>query len=122
MISALLFVAILSQETPRDVPREALGHGFIEDCKADPAAHPPATSSDAWSARVARTACTTYLEGLADGLTSGGLLCTPAGVTVGQLRAVVIKYLEDHPELLHEERFVLATKALKPWACRPAKK
>ena len=40
------------------------------------------------------------------------LFCTPDGVTSGQAARLVVKYLRDHPELLHEDEFVLAVWAL----------
>ncbi len=39
-------------------------------------------------------------------------LCLPEGVTMGQHVRVVYKYLQDHPELLHEQDRVLAAIAL----------
>lgn len=117
MIATLLFLAILSQESTPALPRVALGHGFIEDCRVDP------NTTPGWDALVKKARCLYYLEGLSDGLARGGLLCVPAQVTLGQTQAVVLKYLEDHPEILHEPRSIIAREALlKHWACRPARK
>lgn len=42
------------------------------------------------------------------------LLCLPKnGIENGQAARVVVKYLRDHPEQLHENDFVLAMRALR---------
>jgi hypothetical protein len=51
----------------------------------------------------------------------GALFCPPAEVTVGQSIRVVTKYLEDHPEELHEDSTVLIVKVLhKTFSCSPS--
>jgi hypothetical protein len=53
--------------------------------------------------------CMAYIVGVADaqsGLLGGGRLeptTLPAGVQPGQLKAIVVKYLKEHPEMLHFE-------------------
>jgi hypothetical protein len=47
------------------------------------------------------------------------LYCTPKGVTVGQGMKVLVKYMNDHPEELHERTMQLAARAFqKAWPCR----
>ena len=47
--------------------------------------------------------------------------CLPPEVTLGQVRLIVIRYLERHPERLHEHWASLATQALtQAWGERPA--
>jgi hypothetical protein len=47
-------------------------------------------------------------------------LCRPDGVTMGQEVAVVVKYIDEHPEDLHLEFLLLASEALaKAWPCKP---
>ena len=42
------------------------------------------------------------------------LLCLPkSGVNNGQAARVVLRYLRDHPEQLHENDFILAMRALR---------
>ena len=45
--------------------------------------------------------------------------CPPDGASVDQVKRVVIKYIEERPERLHEPFFVLALESLrKAWPCR----
>lgn len=55
--------------------------------------------------------CMGYVEGVADA--NSFLFCTPPGVTVGQIRDVVKKYLNDNPAQLHKPGDDLATEALR---------
>ena len=40
------------------------------------------------------------------------LFCLPKGSTYGQYARIVVKYLQDHPEELHQDEFDLAVGAL----------
>jgi hypothetical protein len=53
-----------------------------------------------------------FVSAAMDGLKVANLAEYPEGVNVGQGCRVVGKYLEDHPEFLHERNFVLVSKAL----------
>jgi hypothetical protein len=48
-----------------------------------------------------------YILGVADALQLTPALCRPSGVTNGQLVVVVEKFLNDHPERLHQDQFIL---------------
>jgi hypothetical protein len=64
---------------------------------------------------------TPYCAGVIDGLgwaDSG--ICPPAGATSGQAVRVVVKYIDDRPERLHEKFYTLALEALR--AAFPCKK
>ena len=74
--------------------------------------------------------CIGYVMGLSDGIAvQQDLLlnkprilwqniCRPEGVTSGQLRDVVVKYVEDHPEKRHEPVWLLAIVAMRSaWPC-----
>ncbi len=43
---------------------------------------------------------------------TGGRICIPAGVTLGQLIRVVVKHFEDHPEILHKDAYFSTILAL----------
>lgn len=57
--------------------------------------------------------CLSYIAGFRDGLGMGQLfgamamICTPPEVTNGQLRQMLVKFMRDHPERLHEDLWVL---------------
>jgi hypothetical protein len=77
--------------------------------------------------------CYGYIEGIADandleGLRESGFmdpkakrnaLCLPAGVQLGQLKDVVVQYLEGHPERRHRSAAALVELALSAaFPCR----
>jgi hypothetical protein len=77
--------------------------------------------------------CHGYIEGIADaedleGLRESGFmdpkakrnaLCLPAGVQLGQLKDVVVQYLEGHPERRHRSAAALVELALSAaFPCR----
>jgi hypothetical protein len=46
------------------------------------------------------------------------LFCPPPGVTLGQAKAVIVKYLDDNPKQLHLPIVPLALNALSnQWPC-----
>jgi hypothetical protein len=45
--------------------------------------------------------CLGYVEGLADTLEVLKTICPAEGVTLGQFKDVILKYLRDHPEHRH---------------------
>lgn len=65
--------------------------------------------------------CLGYLNGLTeatnynrkDNIRNVPYFCLPNDVTIGQEVMIVVKYLENNPEKLHEPSFSLVMKALK---------
>lgn len=59
--------------------------------------------------------CLSYIAGLSFAIGYWGLnkTCLPPSSTLEQFIRVVYKYLQDHPERLHERRFFLVRDALK---------
>lgn len=64
--------------------------------------------------------CTGLLQGMTNlnrvyeiELNKKALFCTPNGITNGQTARIVVKYLKEHPEKLHENESVLAFLALQ---------
>jgi len=55
--------------------------------------------------------CGGYVAGVFD-TASGAFICSPKGVTVGQLVSIVTKYFRENPEWLHDNAAVLVTAAL----------
>lgn len=63
--------------------------------------------------------CVGFIDGVGQSLAGFHLIDVPSEVTSGQLRGVVVKYMQDHPELLHQRSAALVKEALtKVW---PAK-
>ncbi len=56
--------------------------------------------------------CLTYVTGVFDTLQLLQAVCAPAGVTNDQASRVVLKFLRDNPQRLHEHRVVLTVEAL----------
>lgn len=100
-------------EKPQDdadiwIENHVLGHGLLEDCTAK-----PKPGENDLLLRVARASCSEYIKGVSDALSaSRRRLCLPQASTWGQQKAVVLKYLNDHPEKLHQTRFSLTAAAL----------
>ena len=94
-IAVMMFAAIGHAGTAEDGGRFLNGSKLLGWCESD-------SLHD-------QGACSGYVAGLSD-ITStyegSGLLdplyCHPEGVTVGQLKKVVIKGLNERPEILHE--------------------
>jgi hypothetical protein len=68
--------------------------------------------------------CTYYVNGVLDGYEAGvepakSLICSPDTVTRGQKVLIVAKYLEDHPEMLHNDpRFLILDALSKAFPCK----
>ena len=68
--------------------------------------------------RVDAGFCSGIVEGTMWSLPGWGVVCLPKGVTTGQGLKVLIKYMEDHPEELHDRTAELAFRAfVKAWPC-----
>ena len=70
-------------------------------------------------------ACNAYIRGFADGATAqhapGYQICFPKSATGLQARAVVEKYMLDHPENLHHQAGMIGSAALAAaFPCRKA--
>ena len=106
MVRALLVALVLLGATSSAM---ADGIDDLAGCKA-------ATGRDA-GARDAGF-CMGIVEGLMWSLPGWGVVCLPKGVTTGQGLKVLVKYLDDHPEELHERTAELAFRAfVKAWPC-----
>ncbi len=72
---------------------------------------------------VRRAACAGYLLGFNDlqSVASLDAYCLPSGVTLEQTKHVVVKFLRDNPQRLHEPIARLVLKALQTaFPCRDA--
>ena len=64
--------------------------------------------------------CLGYVIGVADN--NAASICTPVGVTQGQVRDIVKKYLSDNPAQLHRDADILVLNALQQAFPCPKKK
>lgn len=63
--------------------------------------------------------CDGLVYGVWNALGAFGIVCSPAEVKLSQVVLVVLKYLQDHPEQLHETQYRLVRKALvQVWPCK----
>ena len=89
------------------------GHSLSENCNAT-------ESSSAFNLQIAE--CRGYIAGVNDAMLKEGIFCTPIKATLGQLRPVVTRWLNEHPESLHFPASSLVQIALaKAFPC-PEKK
>jgi hypothetical protein len=62
--------------------------------------------------------CVGYMRGWVDGYEWGANLCVPEKVTALQLVRIVVKYLRDHPHMLHYTRsFLILTAVQEAFPC-----
>lgn len=65
--------------------------------------------------------CLGYVMGVTD-VNLRDKICTPSGVTIGQLQSITIKYLNDYPDRLHYSADSLVLDALrKAFPCKGKK-
>jgi hypothetical protein len=63
--------------------------------------------------------CLAFITGAPVYGARGKDFCEPNGVTIGQVVAVVVKYIEARPERMHEDFGTLALEALTAaWPCK----
>jgi len=108
MLGLLLCLPIMALAQPqRHTPRDS-GNDFLHDCGEQV---PALSDSD-------KVECLMYIAGLYDGLTSfqdaSGIMLfdPPYGITMGQVKKIAEKYMNDHPSSLHEWTAKLVLKAL----------
>jgi Rap1a immunity proteins len=78
--------------------------------------------------RLALATCLSYIDGFREGFLVGAtmgevekplLLCLPEHVTSGQTARVIIRFLQNHPERLHQPAATLTYEALnKAFPCK----
>jgi hypothetical protein len=99
------------------------GNELLQDCTAVSSGNPSGTFGPEW--------CYGYLMGINDMRMLSGMFpnlithCIPEGVTMAQVKSVVVKYLQEHPEELHYPSVKLVNFALSkafPCTAQPAPK
>ena len=107
----LVWVALTGTLVPNVAAATPTGQEFLNNCRSED--------------NVLHGVCLGYVSGVIDSAPvyaylhdSDPSFCTPEGVTAGQARAVVIKFLEDHPADLHlgAETLVVGA-AITAWPC-----
>lgn len=97
---------------PAGAVMTASGNELLETCRKE-------------SSMFSSGACLGFIEGVVEGMrlqastmNEKALVCPPYGVTVGQIRDVVMKYLADHPEQRHFSGAQVTVLALAgAWRC-----
>jgi len=117
-IVVLLFLISSSAFTNGDEYKSD-GNELLRDCKANIEVldNPKKAGQDDF---IKLTSCLNILHGLLDMheiytqmFNSPKIFCVPESVNLGQLAQVVVKYLNDNPQILHELDTLLIIKALK---------
>jgi Rap1a immunity proteins len=84
------------------------GNGLLPKCEVD------ARAMDGQDLTWKEMAAGNYCMGLVRGVESASDdVAPPKGVTVGQMERVVLLYLQNHPEELQKDDFVLVHQALR---------
>ena len=115
LIAVVAALVILS---PSRVIASPTGNKLYEQCKS-PAGSPTYWYDDA--------SCLAYIQGFIEGAISfqelwandqPKAICLPENVTAGQMRDVVVKYLEIHPERRHLPAMMsIMTAAVQAFPC-----
>lgn len=109
--SVLVWPGTMSSEQLGAVPDTNIGGGLLLTCKDTPNNSPSYPQY---------TYCMGVVDGVAGTLNLLQKIEMPSDVSESQKMAVVVKYLQDHPELLLKPSIVLVNNALvEAW---PAKK
>jgi hypothetical protein len=91
------------------------GNDLLEDCSA----------VNEQSANFSSGVCNGYIAGIsemADTILNPGFICPSDNITARQLVRIVIKYLNDHPEQLHERKPKVVLRALvEAFPCKKLK-
>jgi|CXWL01.1.fsa_nt_gi hypothetical protein len=111
IIAAALLLAGALLEAQDSNP--ALGKRFLEFCSSHERAM-KASSFDNDIEAMRGGQCAGYISGVADAMGAEKLdACFPNGTNHGHYFATVLKFLRDHPERLHEQRYILVRDALR---------
>ena len=89
IILACLFVLLFSSP----VLSFTNGVELLRDCESEPG--------------VNSGVCYGYIRGIADAGSSNGQYCIPEGVTVKQVKEIVVKFLNKNPEMLNSPTYSL---------------
>lgn len=109
LCTAFALLALCISGTSASAQDVNSGNHMLPSCKA------LTVKGDA-SEPFAQGICSGTIDGL---FYAGAGLCPPDGVTVGQMTRVVVKYLEQNPQRLHEDFKKLALEAMRrAWPCR----
>ena len=97
----VVFAAIIVCSMPSSSANARTGNELLSQCTTSTA------SQFYWQDRAG---CAAFIEGFVEGATSfqemwpqsqRKMICVPQGVTTGQIRDVVVKWLAQHPEFRH---------------------
>ena len=97
------------------------GHDMLEVCSAVKSESTKKSKSSKHKDELATTACSKYLAGVSDFNEAAGMpynrnglfFCPTAGVTLKDLTAIYVRYLQAHPEFLEANATLLALNAFK---------
>lgn len=111
-ISILCAAALIGASMPAQARETAVddGNDLLQTCDTD-------TSTS-------RGYCLGYIRGLSSGVdavlaTSKQYICYPHGVTIGQVRDVVVAFVRNNPGKRHENALVLVSWAsAQAWPCK----
>ena len=128
VLSLLLLVVTVFSLPSWSFAQDRDGNKLLADCEASIAIIDDRAQSLGTAKLHGSGRCLGFLQGLKrasdyyEFTKRGGLFCAPDSVTYGQQIRIVVKYLQNHPERLHEDEFILAATALRAAFPCPNKK
>jgi Rap1a immunity proteins len=111
LAAAIALATVPAQAAAQQRARAHTGNELLEECK---------------SKGASGLFCLGFVRGLAEGLTlwrsfapESAITCIPEGVTTGQLKDVVVKWLADNPKDRHLGADALVVRAFRvTWPCK----
>ena len=121
-ILSIIAIIIFTSSLSADEIDLKTGNDFLNTCKVINSGAPSTKTTVVEGLQL--MACTFYIQGFFGGVTyrqDPPLFCIP-DIPAGQMGRVVMKWLADHPKLLHEEiRSLLYLSLLDNYLCNPIK-
>jgi|SRR5271170_2702998 len=111
-MTLLIVLVIVSTANAQVTKQDFSGISNLSYCKGPASSLDYSTPGAAFDTLLHSGYCKGIAEGALRALKFSDTTCVPPGVTNGQALLVVVRYMEQHPELLHLDLAVLAADAL----------
>jgi hypothetical protein len=114
----ILFIVSLTGPVRADPTADDSGNSLLKACNTYLSGIDKGTQLQQLISSHSVGWCAGLVIGVSQSLYYTGKVCTPTMATQGQGVRVVVKYLEEHPDRLHEDGPILASDALiDAWPC-----
>jgi hypothetical protein len=115
MLLAAMFLCCAGAGWAQNIAPITIGSGFLRECGPKiPSADPDIRIIEEGGAPVVNTGCSMYIFGILEGIDSDAdllerqdgkshrFICVPRGVVAGDMRDVVLKYIQKDPKFFSD--------------------